>query len=135
MRWKVPAGALLVMALLMPATSALARTGSPAPAQAACRTVVYEDVRELVTIDVATASDTEVRLLANQVLAVAVAESLTTLPGRLQALLGGPAADLRACVGTGLLPMWSRDLRVAVNQTMVNAGSHVAAAGQAALDN
>ncbi|WP_410812206.1 hypothetical protein [Micromonospora sp. 067-2] len=97
--------------------------------------VVYTDIRELVTVDLDTASDTEVRVLANQILAAATANSLTTLPGRIQARLDGSAKDLRAFLKTNLQTSWSTDLRIAVNRTMPNAGVNVQAAAQAALDN
>ena len=135
MRWKIPTSVLLVLALLIPAASAAARTGSSGLDQTSCQTIVYTDIRALVTIDLNTASDIDVRVLADQIMAAAVAESLTMLPGRIQARLDGTADDLRAFLKTNLLPTWSIDLRIAVNQTMPNAGSNVKAAAQEALDN
>ncbi|GAA2371451.1 hypothetical protein [Dactylosporangium salmoneum] len=124
----------MVLALLIPAASAVAQTGSPGTAQTSCRTVVYSDIRQLVTIDLDTASDTSVRVLANQILAAAVANSLTTLPGRIQARLDGTADDLRAFLKTKLQASWSIDLRVAVNQTMTNAGSSDSAASDVMVE-
>jgi hypothetical protein len=68
MRWKIPAGLLLALAVLIPAAPAVAQTG---PAETSRQTIVYADIRELVTINLDTASDTDVRVLANQILAVA----------------------------------------------------------------
>ncbi|WP_433131604.1 ALF repeat-containing protein [Micromonospora sp. CA-240977] len=135
MRRKITASVLLALAFLVPATSAAAQTGSPGLTATSCQAVVYEDIRELVTVDLDTATDTEVRVLANQILAAAVADSLTMLPGRLQARLDGTADDLRAFLTTNLRTTWSTDLRIAVNQTMPNAGANVQAAAQEALDN
>ncbi|WP_460407518.1 hypothetical protein, partial [Actinophytocola sediminis] len=67
MRWKIPTGALLVLALLIPASSASAQTGSARLAETTCQAVVYTDVRELFVIDVDTASDLEIRMLANRI--------------------------------------------------------------------
>lgn len=136
MRWKIPAGVLVALALLIPAAPAVAQTGSPGLNEA-CQTVerkVYTDIRELVTIDLDTASDTDVRVLANQVLAAARANSLTTLPGKLQERLDGTANDLRAFLKTEMQTVWAIDLRIAVNQTMAGAGTNVTAAAQKALD-
>ncbi|MER7282123.1 cell wall protein [Dactylosporangium sp. NPDC000244] len=132
MRWKIPAALLLAVALLIPATPAAAQAESPATS---CQAVFYADIRELVTIDLDTASDIDVRVLANRIMAAAVADALTTLPGRMQARLDGSAGDLRAFLKTSLWGVWSTDLRIAVNRTMPNAGSHVQAAAQEALDN
>jgi hypothetical protein len=97
MRWSIPAGVLLALALLIPAAPAVAHTGSPG-LNGACQTVerkVYKDIRALVTIDLDTASDISVRVLANQILAAASADSLTTLPDELNARLDGTPDDLR----------------------------------------
>jgi hypothetical protein len=137
MRWSVPAGVLMALAFLVPAAQAVAESGSPGLNQA-CQPVerkVYKDIRELVTIDLDTASDTDVRVLANQILSVASAESLTGLPTRIQERLDGTAADLRAFLKTKLLTAWNVDLRVAVVQTLPGAGPHVNAAAQTVLDN
>jgi len=136
MGWKIPAGILLALALLIPASSAVAQTGSPGLNAASCQTVkLYTDIRELVTIDLDTASNIDIRVLANQILAAAKADSLATLPSRLQTQLDGTADDLRAFLKTNLQTVWSTDLRVAINQTMTGAGSNVQAAAQEALDN
>jgi len=134
MRWRITAGVLLTLALLIPASSAVARAGSPGISDTTCRTVLHADLRERVTIDLDTASDTAVRLLANQIMSVAVAESLTTLPGRIQARLDGTADDLRAFLKTGLQSSWLTDLRVAAVQTLSTGGANVKAAAQVALD-
>lgn len=66
MRWKVPAGVLMALALLIPAAPAVAQTDLPGLNEA-CQTVerkVYKDIRELVTIDLDTATNVEVRVLA-----------------------------------------------------------------------
>ncbi|GAA3253177.1 ALF repeat-containing protein [Dactylosporangium siamense] len=136
MRWKIPAGVLMALAFLIPAAPAVAQAGSPG-LDKACQTAerkVYKDIRELVTIDLDTASNTDVRVLANQILAAATADSLTTLPGKMQQQLDGAADGLRAFLKTNLQTTWSTDLRVAVNQTMTAAGANVKTAGQKALD-
>lgn len=135
MRWKIPAGTLLALTLLIPTTSAVAQTGSPALNETTCQTVVYADIRELVTIDLNTASDTDIRVLANQIMAAAITDSLTTLPDTIQARLDGTANDLRTFLRTNLQIVWSTDLRIAVNQTVTGAGANVQAAAQEALDN
>jgi hypothetical protein len=130
------------VAVLIPAASAYAApttavAGTPG-LNAACQTVerkVYSDFRELVTIDLDTASDIEVRLLANQLMAAARAESLTVLLGRLQQRLDGTASDLRAFLKTGVLSAWTIDLRLKVNQSMASGGANVKVAAQAVLDN
>jgi flagellar motor switch/type III secretory pathway protein FliN len=124
----------MALALLIPAVPAVAQTGSAGSNETTCQTVVYADIRELVTIDLDTASDTDVRVLANQILAAATADSLTILPGRLQVRLAGTADDLRAFLKTNVQSVWSTDLRIAVNQTITGAGANVQAAAQAALD-
>ncbi|MGC4811173.1 cell wall anchor protein, partial [Micromonospora sp. DT228] len=96
MRLKIAAGVLLALAFLAPATSAVAQTRSTVLTETSCQAIVYTDIRELVTVDLETASDTEVRVLANQIMAAGVRDSLTTLPGRIQAGLDGTADDLRA---------------------------------------
>ena len=137
MRWSVPACVLMALAFLVPAAQAVAEPGSPVLNQA-CQPVerkVYKDIRELVTIDLDTASDTDVRVLANQILSVARAESLTGLPTRIQERLDGSADDLRAFLKTNLLTVWTVDLRVAVVQTLPGAGPNVNTAAQTVLDN
>ncbi|MER7002015.1 ALF repeat-containing protein [Dactylosporangium sp. NPDC000555] len=129
------------LAFLVPAASAYATPTTSIPGSPGldetCQTVerkVYTDIRDLVTIDLNTASDTAVRVLANQILAAARANSLTSLPGKLQARLDGTADDLRAFLQTNLQRVWSIDLRIAVNQTMPGAGANVTAAAQQALN-
>jgi hypothetical protein len=136
MGWKIPAGILLALALLIPASSAVAQTGSPGLNATTCQTVkLYTDIRELVTIDLDTASNIDIRVLANQILAAAKADSLATLPGRLQTQLDGTADDLRAFLKTNLQTVWTIDLRIAVNRTISGAGPNVQAAAQEVLDN
>jgi hypothetical protein len=82
MRWKMSAGVLVALAFLIPAAPATAQADQPVLNEA-CQTVerkVDKDIRELVTIDLDTATDVEVRVLANQILAAAKAESLPVLP-------------------------------------------------------
>lgn len=103
----------------------------------ACQTVerkVYKDIRELVTIDLDTASNVEVRVLANQILAAANADSLPILPRVIQERLDGTADDLRAFLTTDLQNAWSTDLRITVVRTLTDAGANVKAAAQKALD-
>ncbi|PTA44590.1 LPXTG cell wall anchor domain-containing protein [Micromonospora sp. RP3T] len=136
MRGKFPAGVLMALALLIPAAPAMARTPSPGPNEA-CQTVdrkVYQDVRTMVAIDLDTATTTQVRLLANQILAEANRESLPVLPGALQERLNGTADDLRAFLRTDLENAWSTALRVSVAQTLTNAGPNVRAAAKKVLD-
>ncbi|MGC4885973.1 LPXTG cell wall anchor domain-containing protein [Micromonospora sp. DT227] len=136
MRGKIPAGVLMALALLIPAAPAMAQTPSPGPNEA-CQTVdrkVYKDVRTMVTIDLATATTTQVRLLANQILAEANRESLPVLPNAIQERLNGTADDLRAFLRTDLENAWSTALRVSVAQTLTNAGPNVQAAAQKVLD-
>jgi LPXTG-motif cell wall-anchored protein len=136
MRSRIAAGGLLVLALLIPAAPAMAHTGSPGLTEA-CQTVerkTYKDLRTLLTIDLDAASVTDVRLLANQIHAAAKTNSLSTLPGKIQERLNGTADDLRAFLKTNLLAAWSIDLRIAVNQTMPNAGAAVQKAAQKALN-
>ena len=136
MRWKIPAGALMALAFLIPAGPAVAQTASPGPSEA-CQTVerkVYTDIRELVTIDLDTATDLEVRVLAGQILTAANADSLPVLPQAIQERLGGTADDLRAFLKTDLQNAWSTALRITVVRTLTDAGAHVEAAAQKALD-
>lgn len=136
MRGKIPAGVLMALALLIPAAPAIAQTPSPGPNEA-CQTVdrtVYKDVRTMVTVDLATATTTQVRLLANQILAEANRESLPVLPDAIQERLNGTADDLRAFLRTDLENAWSTALRVSVAQTLTNAGPNVRAAAKKVLD-
>ena len=136
MRRKMAAGVLMALALLIPAAPAMAQAGPPGLDEA-CQTVdrkVYKDIRELVTIDLDTATDVEVRVLANQILAVAKAESLPVLPGAVQERLDGTADDLRAFLKADVLNAWSTDLRISVGRTLTGAGANVKAAAQKTLD-
>jgi LPXTG-motif cell wall-anchored protein len=136
MRWSIPAGVVMALAILVPAAPAVAQSGTPG-LNASCQTVerkVYKDMREFVTGDLDGDSVTQVRVLANQILAEATAESLNNLPFQLQERLDGSAADLLAFLKTDLVAVWTIDLRVAVNQTMAGAGTNVRAAAQKALD-
>lgn len=135
MRWKTSAGVLVALAFLIPAAPAVAQAGSPGLNQA-CQTVerkVYKDIRELLTIDLDTATDVEVRVLANQILAVAKAESLPVLPRATQVRLDGTAADLRAFLKADVQKAWFTDLRVSVVRTLTAGGVNVKAAAKKAL--
>jgi LPXTG-motif cell wall-anchored protein len=126
----------MALAFLVPAAPAVAQTG-PTGLNETCQTVerkVYKDIRELVTIDLDTATDVEVRVLAVQILSVAKAESLPVLPGALQKRLDGTADDLRAFLKADVQTAWSTDLRVSVVRTLTGAGANVKAAAQKALD-
>lgn len=86
MRRKISAGVLMALALLIPAAPAVAQAETPG-LDAACQTVerkIFKDIRELVTIDLDTATDVEVRVLADQILSAAKADSLPVLPRALQ---------------------------------------------------
>nr|WP_296072543.1 LPXTG cell wall anchor domain-containing protein [uncultured Actinoplanes sp.] len=136
MRWKIPAGALMALAFLIPAAPVMAQTATPVPNQA-CQTVerkVYKDIRKLVTIDLDTATDIEVRVLASQILSAANADSLPVLPEAIQERLDGTADDLRAFLKGDVQKAWSTALRVTVVRTLTGAGAHVKDAAQAALD-
>ena len=137
MRWKIPACVLLVLALLVPATSAVAQTGSAAPAETTCQAVEYTDVREFFVIDVETASNLEIRMLANQISAVARAESLFDLYASVQRQLrSGTPDEIRDYLRGTWRVAWTIDLRGWVNRVLGNpaSGAHVRAAAQAALD-
>jgi hypothetical protein len=134
MRWKITVGVLLTSAFLMPPASAVAQAESPKPNNTPCQTIVYEDIRELVPIDLATASAEEVEDVAGDILSVAVEDSLSGLGSRLQAAMGGTEADLVAFLTTMMSKYWFVDLRIAVNRTMVNAGPKVREAAQKTLD-
>ncbi|MFG2169232.1 ALF repeat-containing protein [Micromonospora chersina] len=136
MRWKLPAGVLMALAFLVPAAPAAAQTEPPVLNEA-CQTVerkVYTDIRELVTIDLDTATNVEVRVLANQILAAANADSLPVLPDAIQERLDGTADDLRAFLKADVQNAWSTALRVTVVRTLTGAGANVKAAAQKALD-
>ncbi|MFE9651664.1 LPXTG cell wall anchor domain-containing protein [Micromonospora sp. NPDC006431] len=136
MRWKIPAGVLMALAFLIPAAPAVAQTEPPGLNEA-CQTVerkVYKDIRELLTIDLDAATNVEVRVLANQILAAANADSLPVLPDAIQERLDGTADDLRAFLKADVQNAWSTALRVTVVRTLTGAGANVKAAAQKALD-
>jgi LPXTG-motif cell wall-anchored protein len=125
----------MALAFLIPAAPAVAQTESPGLNEA-CQTVerkVYKDIRELVTIDLDTATDVEVRVLANQILAAANADSLPVLPGVIQERLDGTADDLRAFLKADVQNAWSTALRITVVRTLTGAGANVNAAAQTVL--
>ncbi|MEV4278695.1 LPXTG cell wall anchor domain-containing protein [Actinoplanes xinjiangensis] len=136
MRRRIPAGVLIALALLVPAAPAAAQAETPG-LDAACQTVerkLYKDIRELVTIDLDTATDVEIQAVANQILAAVKTESLPVLPAAMQEHLGGPADDLRAFLKKGMHSAWTAALRISVGRTMTDAGTNVQAAAQKALD-
>ncbi|MGW0239121.1 LPXTG cell wall anchor domain-containing protein [Micromonospora chalcea] len=136
MRWKIPAGALVALAFVIPAAPAAAQTAVPG-LNDACQTVerkVYKDFRELVTIDLDTANVSELRLLTYRLLAEAQAESLPVLPGEIEERLKGTSDDLRAYL-KNVENRWATALRVSIGQTMTGAGPNVRAAAQKVLDN
>ena len=136
MRWKIPAGALVALAFLIPAAPAAAHSASPGLNEA-CQTVerkIYKDIRELVTIDLDTANVGQLRLLAYQILAEAEAESLPTLPDAIQERLNGTSDDLRAFLKARMQDLWTADLRISVGRAMTSGGANVKAAAQDALD-
>lgn len=137
MGWKFPAGVLVALAILIPAAPALAQTG-PSGLNASCQTVerkVYKDFRKLVTIDLDTATDVQVRMQADVLLAEANTESLVAIPRALQQHLDSTPDDLRAFLKSGLQGPWTTDLRVATVRTLTGAGAHVQAAANKVLDN
>ncbi|MFF0149963.1 ALF repeat-containing protein [Micromonospora sp. NPDC005203] len=135
MRLKYPAGALIALALLIPAAPAAAQPPSPW-LNAACQTVerkVYKDIRELVKIDLDTATVVQVRVLASQILAAAGKDNLPTLQDALQKPLDGTSAELRAFLKSDVYTAWSVALRIAVNQTLTGAGTNAREAAQKTL--
>ncbi|NMO49716.1 LPXTG cell wall anchor domain-containing protein [Actinoplanes sp. TBRC 11911] len=136
MRGKILAGAVVALAFLIPAAPAMAQTETTG-LNAQCQTVerkVYKDIRDLVKIDLDTATDTEVRILANQILSVANTESLPTLAQAIQVKLDGSADDLRKFLKADVESAWKIALRITVLQTLTGAGPNVKAATQKALD-
>ncbi len=136
MRWKISTGVLLVLALLIPMSSA-AQAESSVLDETTCQEVVYTDIRELFVIDVGAASDLEVRVLAGRISSVARDESLTVLFGAVQDVLRfGTPGEIRAFLQGPWLTAWTMDLRGEVLRTKgdPNAGAHVQAAAQEALD-
>ena len=137
MRRKISAGVLMALVLLIPAAPAAAQAETPG-LDAACQTVerkLFKDIRELVTIDLDTATEVEIRVVANQILAAAKADSLPVLPRAMQERLKGTAEDLRAFLKKGMQTAWTTDLRVSVVRTLTGAGANVQAAAQKVLDN
>ncbi|MFI6763478.1 LPXTG cell wall anchor domain-containing protein [Micromonospora sp. NPDC050417] len=135
MRWKIPAGALMALVFLIPAAPAVAQTESPGLNES-CQTVerkVYKDIHKLVTIDLDTATNVEVRVLANQILAAATADSLLVLPRATQERLDGTAEDLREFLKDDMQNTWSTDLRITVARTLTGAGTNVNEAAQKVL--
>ncbi|SNT48969.1 LPXTG-motif cell wall anchor domain-containing protein [Asanoa hainanensis] len=94
---------------------------------------MYTDLRELVTIDLDTATTVEIRVLANQLQAAAKADSLVILPDALQERLDGDEDDLRAFLKADMQKAWRADLRLAVTRTLPDAGPNVKAAAQQVL--
>ncbi|GAA2695270.1 LPXTG cell wall anchor domain-containing protein [Actinoplanes palleronii] len=136
MRWKVSAGVLVPLAFLIPAAPAVAQTESPVLNEV-CQTVerkVFKDFRELVAIDLDTATDVQVRVLADQLLSEAKAEGLPTVSTALQKGLDGSADELRAFLKANLQRAWTVDLRISVGRTLTGAGANVNAAAQKVLD-
>ncbi|MCG5472966.1 LPXTG cell wall anchor domain-containing protein [Micromonospora sp. LAH09] len=136
MRSKTLAGALIALAFLIPAAPAVAQTESPRLG-AACQTderKVYLDIRKLVTFDLDTANDGELRLLAYRILNEADAKEFPVLPDALRKRLEGTTDDLRAYLKTDVQKAWLTDLRVSVGRTMTDAGTNVMAAAQKVLD-
>jgi LPXTG-motif cell wall-anchored protein len=136
MRRKISAGVLMALVLLIPAAPAAAQAETPGP-NAACQTAerkIYKDIRELITIDLDTATNTEIRVVANQILAAAKADSLPVLPPAIQERLDGTPDDLRAFLKEDVQNAWTVDLRISVGRTMSGAGTNVQAAATKALD-
>ncbi|MFF5080989.1 LPXTG cell wall anchor domain-containing protein [Actinoplanes sp. NPDC000266] len=135
MRGKMAAGVLMALALLIPAAPAMAQAEPPVLG-ADCQTVerkVFKDVRQLFTIDLDTATDSEVRLLAYRILDAT--ESLPVLPPALQKKMGGTPEELRAFLKNDWKAAWSHDLRISIGRTMPeDAGANVKAAANKTLD-
>ncbi len=136
MRHKIPAGVALALAALLIPAPAMAQAGplSLTTAVTCPAVVVYKDVRTLITIDLDTATDTEVRVLAAQILTVANANPLPVLRGALQTQLNGTPDQLRAFLKGSVQNAWKTDLRIAIARTLTTAGPYVQAAAQATLD-
>ncbi|WP_310376472.1 LPXTG cell wall anchor domain-containing protein [Catenuloplanes atrovinosus] len=136
MRWKVSAGVLVALAFMIPAAPATAHAAQPG-LDAACQTVervVYKDFRQIVTIDLDAATDVDVRVLANQILAEAKTESLPVVSRVLQERLDGTPESLRQFLKTELRQAWTTDLRISVGRSLTGAGTNVKAAGQDVLN-
>ena len=136
MRGRILAGVVIALALVIPAAPAAAHVESPG-LDAACETVerkIFTDIRKLVTIDLDTATDTQLELLATQILSAARADGLPVLPDAVQDALKGPGENLRPFLKNSVLKAWSVSLRISVGRTMTNAGPKVDAAAQEVLD-
>ncbi|MCO8276795.1 LPXTG cell wall anchor domain-containing protein [Actinoplanes sp. TRM 88003] len=137
MRGKMVAGVVMALAFVIPAAPAVAQAAAPGLDQA-CQTVerkTYRDIRDLIKIDLDTASEQDLEVLAGQVLTVARNESLPVLPDAIEDKLdGGDEADLRAFLKVGVLQAWEVALRVSVVRTLTGAGPNVQAATQKVLD-
>ncbi|MGA4730674.1 LPXTG cell wall anchor domain-containing protein [Micromonospora taraxaci] len=136
MRWKIPAGALIALAFLVPAAPAAAQFESPG-LDAACQTVerkVYQDVRKLVAVDLDTPTDQEIRVLTAQLLHTANVDKLTVLQGVIDKQLKGTPEELRAFLKKDVPNVWMVDLRIKVGQSMTGAGVNVKNAAQVTLD-
>ncbi|GIE81200.1 hypothetical protein Aph02nite_71500 [Actinoplanes philippinensis] len=133
---KISAGALMALALLIPAAPAAAGAETPVLNEA-CQPVqpkVFQDFRELITIDLDTANAGEVRVLAYRLLEEAKAESFIVLPEEIEKKLGGTEEDLRAFLKDRVLTSWMHALRISVGWTMTNGGTNVKAAANKTLD-
>ncbi|MEU8214742.1 LPXTG cell wall anchor domain-containing protein [Micromonospora taraxaci] len=136
MRWKIPAGALIALAFLVPAAPAAAQFESPG-LDAACQTVerkVYQDVRKLIAVDLDTPTDQEIRVLTAQLLHTANVDKLTVLQGAIDKQLQGTPEELRAFLKKDVPNVWMVDLRIKVGQSMTGAGVNVKNAAQVTLD-
>ena len=136
MRGRILAGVVMALAFVIPAAPAVAHVEKPG-LDAACETVerkVFTDIRRLVTIDLDTATDTEVELLATQILSAARADELPVLPDAVQDAIKGSKEDLRAFLKKSVYSAWSVSLRISVGRTMGKAGANVVKAAQKALD-
>ncbi|WP_435206162.1 LPXTG cell wall anchor domain-containing protein [Micromonospora sp. bgisy143] len=136
MRWKIPAGVAIALAFMVPAAPAMAQSASPGLDQN-CQTVErksFKDIRELFTIDLDTATTTQLRVLTAQILHYANTEGLPTLPDVIQERLNGTSDDLRAWLKTDAQKVWAVDLRISVVRTLTAAGPKVKEATQKTLD-
>jgi LPXTG-motif cell wall-anchored protein len=136
MRRMVSAGVLMALVFLIPAAPAAARAETSG-LDAACQTVerkIFEDIRELVTIDLDTATDIEVRVVANQIMSATKDDSFPVLPPALQERLDGTEEDLRAFLKKGMYSAWTADLRISIGRTMTDAKANVLAAAQKVLN-
>ncbi|WP_018218055.1 ALF repeat-containing protein [Salinispora vitiensis] len=135
MRGKILAGALMALAFFIPATPAAAET-PPLGLDESCQMVerkVYKDIREIITIDLDTASHAEIHLLAYRLLEVADDYSFGSTSRSLQEELDGSTDDLRSFLKGHVEDRWWIDLRIKVNQTMASGGANVKETAQEAL--